>query len=1122
MYSRRSALPVKAQIADNATSATRILRYAGIALSVACVVTTVLLFRFYLPLRQAAAPVLLVTTEAELSTAIQVESLVALFAHCFTRRDVPLCQSIFTQNGQISLHSLFVEVSAGNVSVHSSNYVAMMNALFGTYSSSFMTLSNVEVTQVNDTYAWARAIGYVQRTLDDIVLLGQSHVSYMYSFSIYFTAMWNSTQSEWQLEYAQALPNATKLELDNPALRFGAPDGPSLTKRTDGDADELLWNELVAQIANLASSSGGQEQNARYLCVTPLYVSLKATFDTQSENDTLYCNTPNATSSAIAADSIKTINTITPVAGTLDFTITGGPGIEISGGMHGITITNVASNATATEFIAGYGILIEHLSETQLQITSNVSFPAENLNPMLEALTVAGATVLGTDTSCPAAPLSPSCIPPTGIVLDSLTVGNLIVLNSSLTDGQLLIGYTGSAPVSANLVAGANVVITNMPGSIIISASVNDTTVGTVMSVGLDLPTTVFLISGSPVTSMGTLTGSLVAQIINTVFAGPVGGAAGIPAFRSLGFPDLPSMTSVQVWMGDGANNITAGAGLSITFGTGLTTFTVTLVMPVSIFSVTSDVDGPTTVTLVSQGANTFLAAPSGANGVPSFRTFAASDLTSLGLTDGQLVIGSTGNTPVLATLVAGANVVITNMPGQIIISASVNDTTVGTVMSVGLDLPASVFSISGSPVTSMGTLTGSFVAQAINTVFAGPLNGASAVPEFRSLGFSDLPLMTSVQVWMGDGANNITAGSGISITFGTGLTTFTVTLVMPVAVFSVASDVNGATTVTFTSQTARTFLAAPSASNGVPSFRILGLADLPGSMGNGQLYIGNEGTPVISSLSAGTHITVTPGPGTLTVATTAEANTASNVNTAGVGVFKQKTSENLEFNGINAASSMVSVVLNGATNEIRIDAVPANIDHNALLNYDANKHVDHTAVSITAGTGLSGGGTLAATRTLNLANTAVTPGTYTHASITVDQQGRITSAANADIPAYGRAGLLVAVNWNNGAYLAFDYVNLSTGVTWDSTNKYFVVAATGTYVVTASGAAADYVVRIIDTFITVDYHGASYPVSFVERLASLATVGLVNQGGSGTISGANTYNSRSALNCFLTIVRVA
>ena len=67
-----------------------------------------------------------------------------------------------------------------------------------------------------------------------------------------------------------------------------------------------------------------------------------------------------------------------------------------------------------------------------------------------------------------------------------------------------------------------------------------------------------------------------------------------------------------------------------------------------------------------------------------------------------------------------------------------------GTVLSVGLTLPASVFSVTGSPVTASGTLAGAFINQTANTVFAGPPSGVAAVPGFRLLTGADLPNPTT------------------------------------------------------------------------------------------------------------------------------------------------------------------------------------------------------------------------------------------------------------------------------------------------------------------------------------------------------------------------------------------
>lgn len=62
-----------------------------------------------------------------------------------------------------------------------------------------------------------------------------------------------------------------------------------------------------------------------------------------------------------------------------------------------------------------------------------------------------------------------------------------------------------------------------------------------------------------------------------------------------------------------------------------------------------------------------------------------------------------------------------------------------GTVTSVGLSLPG-IFTVSGSPVTTTGTLTGTLATQGANLVWAGPTTGAASAPTFRSLVGADLP----------------------------------------------------------------------------------------------------------------------------------------------------------------------------------------------------------------------------------------------------------------------------------------------------------------------------------------------------------------------------------------------
>lgn len=93
----------------------------------------------------------------------------------------------------------------------------------------------------------------------------------------------------------------------------------------------------------------------------------------------------------------------------------------------------------------------------------------------------------------------------------------------------------------------------------------------------------------------------------------------------------------------------------------------------------------------------------------------------------------------------------------------------------------------------------------------------------------------------------------------------------------------------------------------------------------------------------------------------------------AGGGTIAANRTFDLDINSLDADTPVLADTFafedigGGDDNKATLTILNSILDHDALLNFVAGEHIDHTGVSVTAGTGLSGGGTIDATRTINL-----------------------------------------------------------------------------------------------------------------------------------------------------------
>ena len=364
-----------------------------------------------------------------------------------------------------------------------------------------------------------------------------------------------------------------------------------------------------------------------------------------------------------------------------------------------------------------------------------------------------------------------------------------------------------------------------------------------------------------------------------------------------------------------------------------------------------------------------------------------------------------------------------------------------GTVTSVGLSDGSTVpiYTISGSPVTTVGTLTFSLATQSANLVFAGPTTGAAAQPGFRSLVLADFPSIANNTV-LGNKSGSSAVPSALSLGTVTESTSSVLTLTgwSNATVGSPTIQVtqsSGSTSGYLSSSDWTTFNNKQAAGNYITALTGDGTASGPGSatftLATVNSNVGSFGSSTaIPSLTvngkglitaASTNVVIAPA-GTLTGTTLASnvvTSSLTTVGTIGTGVW-HGTAIAAGFGGTGIDSSAST----GAAQ------VASGVWTVAALNLASASYVTGLLGASHGGTGIDSSASTGAAR--------VASGTWTVGALDISSSSYVTGILSA---ANGGTGS------SNGSYV-------TGGIVYAVTTSQFTTTGGGTHgqVITSNG----------------------------------------------------------------------
>ncbi len=352
---------------------------------------------------------------------------------------------------------------------------------------------------------------------------------------------------------------------------------------------------------------------------------------------------------------------------------------------------------------AGTGISVTSPSGGPITVNNTGVLSVAGITNQITATTIAGAVILGLPSTVIVSNLDISTLTQNGMLYSGAS--GAVLSTASPTNGQILVGSTGTAPVltTINAVAQTGISVTNGAGSIsIANTGVTSFSAGTTGFTPSTATTGTVTLAGSLNPANGG-TGLSTAPTAGQIAVGTTGGGY--------------ALTTLNATPGTGISVSSTSGAITIS-NTGVTSVALTVPSFLSVAGSPVTTTGTLAVTLATQAANSVFAGPGTGTtpAAPTFRSLVAADVIGTALK----LYNESPSSPTAPFVVANGNAVAI---GNGAAANSTNSVAIGNTA-----IASAVGSVALGTLSTTGGVNSLAIGSGSSTYLQGGINGASGI----------------------------------------------------------------------------------------------------------------------------------------------------------------------------------------------------------------------------------------------------------------------------------------------------------------------------------------------------------------------------------------------------------